>query len=203
MISHDLPVTLVEDIGRMSSVEHLSSFEEMKSQLITLLNTLSNTNASLHNRYYRQNANYSLIYSDNHDVHLDRTVWARDWWSKQEKQRIQRAFETHDVQGATMNRQAGNFQAAAHLATAARETSQVAASDQAKFIQRAQTQSLLRDAERSRGERQPGDNEQLILRLLQQVMTKEYRDGPPTKGIEVGVFVIQKTSQAVAADLTF
>jgi hypothetical protein len=199
MISSGLPVNLVEGIGRMAASQHLPSFEDMESRLRTFLNTLNNTGIVPHNRFHRQGADYSLMYSKPQEVLIDRSVWAKDWWNKQEKLRIQRAFETHDVQSATLTRQAGAFQASAHLATAHRETQQAAQSEQAKLIQRAHTQSLLRDAERSRGERQPGDNEQLILRLLQQVATKEYKDGPPTKGIEVSVFVIQKTHRTSSA----
>ncbi|KIW02561.1 uncharacterized protein PV09_06016 [Verruconis gallopava] len=194
MISHGLPVTLVEDVGRMTAIQHLLSFEDMKSQLQTFLNTLNN-GGTPSRRFHRPNDFYSLMYAQPQKVHLERDVWARDWWNKQEKLRIQRAFESHDVQSANVNRQVGVFQASAHLATARRETEQAAQSAQSKLIQRAQTQSLLRDAERTQGERQPGHNEEMILRLLQQVATKEYRDGPPTVGLEVGVFVIRKTAR--------
>jgi hypothetical protein len=188
MVSQSLPVTLIEDIGAMAAIRHLPYFDDMESQLKTFLNTLNNSGASLHSRFHRQNADYTLMYAKAQEVHLERAVWAQDWWNKQEKLRIQRAFETHDV-----HRQTGAFQASVQLATAERETQQAAQHNQAKLIQRAQTQSLLRNAEQTRGERQPGDNEQLILHLLQQIATKEYRDGPPTQGIEVGVFVIQKS----------
>jgi hypothetical protein len=197
MISHGLPVTLVEDIGNMVAIRHLYTFKDMEWRLKTFLNTLNNGGTSPHSSsFHRQGANYTLMYAQSQELQIERAVWAQDWWNKQEKLRIQRAFETHDVQSATMNRQAGAFQASAHLATATREAQQAARSHQEKLLQRAQTQSLLRDAERTRGERHPGDNEQLILRLLQQVATKEYKEGPPTTGIEVGVFVVQKTPRS-------
>lgn len=199
MISHDIPQDLAEAVGTMDAIANLPTFDDTTSHLRTLLNTLSNGGGSTPNRFRLHGASYELMYASAQEVHLDRAVWAKDWWTKQEKMRIQRAFETHDVQSATRTRQAGAFQVSEHLATATRETQQAAQSDQAKLIQRAQTQALLQEAERSRGERHPGDNEQMILRLMEQVATREYRHGPPGRGIEVGVFVIQKRPRSVVS----
>jgi len=192
MISHGLHVNLVQDIATMSAINQLPSFDEMEMRIKSFLNMLNNS-GSPHNRYHRQSAEYSVMYAQEKEVYLDRPVWAEDWWSKQEKQRVQRAFENHDFQSAMMTRQSQAREASVSLATATRETQQAAREDQSKLLQRAQTQSLLRDAERSRGQRQPGDNEQMILQLMKQLATKPYKNGPPEKGIEVGVFVIQKT----------
>ena len=193
MISHDLPQHLAEAVGKMDAMANLPTFDDMRSQLLTFLNTLSNGGGSTPNRF-RLQATYEMMYAAPQEVYLDREVWAKDWWTKQEKLRIQRTFEAHDVQSATRTRQAGAFSASEVVGTATREAQQAAWSDQMKAIQLAQTQAILRDAERSRGERQPGDNEHLILRLMEQVMTREYpsRTGTPEMGVEVGVFVIQK-----------
>jgi hypothetical protein len=190
MVEHDLPHNLATAVGSMSAIEALPTFAELVANLTTFLNTLNNNGTATPTRYrLHGNAQYTLVHSAAQDVLLDRSVWSKDWWNKQEKTRIQRAFETHDVQGARGVRQAGAFQASEHLATATRETQQA---DESKMIQRAATQSLLREAERSRGERHPGDNEQLILRLMEEVAGRKYKNGVPEKGVEVGVFVIQK-----------
>lgn len=192
MTMNDLPQNLAEAVGNMDAIANLPSFDDMRSQLRTFLNTLSNGGGSTPNRFRLQSSMYELMYASPQEVRLERSVWAKDWWTKQEKLRIQRAFEQHDVQSATRTRQAGAFQASEHLVTATLEAHHAAQHNQAQLIQRAQTQALLREAERSRGERNPGDNERLILRLMDEVKTKEYRNGPPESGIEVGVFVIQK-----------
>jgi hypothetical protein len=192
IISHDLPSHLAMAVGNMDAVADLPTFDDMKSQLQTFLNTLSNGGGSTPSRFRLHGATYDVVYAAPQEIRIDRAIWAKEWWTKQEKTRIQHVFESHDLQSTMFTRQAGAFEASEHLAIATKEAHQ--ATDQARLIQRAQTQALLREAERSRGQRHPGDNEQMILRLLEEVATKPYpeKTGPPKKGVEVGVFVIQK-----------
>jgi len=196
---YELPQHLVEAVGRMDAIPSLPTFEDMKSQLLTFLNTLSNGGGSTPNRFRLQGSTYELMHAAPELVPLDREVWAKDWWTKQEKLRIQRTFEAHDVQSATRTRQAGAFSAAEHVVMATLETQQAAQSNQGRLLHHAETQSLLREAERSRGERHPGNNEQMILNLMQEVISRRYRDGPPEVGVEVGVFVIQKRPRSTVS----
>jgi hypothetical protein len=202
--AHDLSTDILIDIGAMPAIHHLITFEDMKMRLSEFCRTLSGPISSTpHGRFNRAGTEYSIIHASKEEVMLDRDVWAKDWWNKQEKAKIQQAFQTHHIERAAssvgsksasvVNKAATN--AAAHVATARQETRDAAKTGNDQFLQRAaQTEGLIRAYERARGEKRPEDNEQLILELLHRVATRPYRFSPPTKGVEVGVFVIRKTT---------
>jgi hypothetical protein len=182
----------------MPAIGKLLSFEEMQSQMQEFCRCLSVDGGTPHGRYHRSGAEYSIIHAGTQEVVLDRDVWAGEWWNRQEKAKIQKAFEHHDVERAEMAKQKPRADASAQLATAAKETQDAAQRNNAKLLQRAKTQQLMRAYERARGEKQPEDNEMLILKLLKSVATKPYKESPPSCGVEVGVFVIQKTLRGSA-----
>lgn len=191
--THDLSIDLLQAIGSMPAIEKLLSFEEMQARLQEFCRSLSIDGCTPHGRYHAAGAAYTVVHAAPQCVTLTRQVWAEDWWAKQEKTKIQKAFENHDVHKA-----AGTLPGAVakrQLATAKKETQAAARPgvDNHVLLQRAKTQELMRAYERTRGEKRPDDNETLILKLLKDVATKPYSRGEPAHGIEVGVFVVQKT----------
>lgn len=190
--THDLSIDLLQAIGNMSAIEKLLSFEEMQARLQEFCRSLSVDGSTPHGRYHAAGATYTIVHAAPQFVPLSRTVWAEDWWAKQEKTKIQKAFENHDVHKAGT---IPGTDAQRQLATAKKETQAAARPgvDNHVLLQRAKTQELMRAYERTRGEKRPDDNEMLILKLLKDVATKPYPRGEPTKGVEVGVFVVQKT----------
>lgn len=79
---------LSESLGRMTSVERMMEFEEMKSRAQALCLELNSGAAHVQARLGRaQKSTFSLVYAAKHEVELERKVWA-DWWVRQEKQRI-------------------------------------------------------------------------------------------------------------------
>jgi hypothetical protein len=196
--THDLSTNILIDIGAMPALDQLITFDDMEARLREFCRALSGDATSTpHGRFNRSGTQYSIIHACKEEVLLERNVWAKDWWSRQEKAKIQQAFQTHHVEKPgilTGSKSAPpNAQAAAHVATARKETRDAARTGNDQLVQRAQTEGLMRAYERARGEKRPEDNEQLILELLQRVATKPYKTSPPSKGVEVGVFVIRKT----------
>lgn len=199
--TYDLSTNILIDIGAMTAIDKLLTYQEMLERLTEYLRGLSGGDRSTpHGRFSRAEVNYSIINSSRQEVKLDRDVWARDWWNKQEKGKIQKAFQDHHVERAALaaKKPAAASKASAHMAAAIKETREAAQAGTAQSgndlaVQRAKTEGLMRAYERARGEKRPEDNEQLILELLQRVATRPYRGPPPSKGVEVGVFVIRKT----------
>jgi hypothetical protein len=201
--AHSLSTDTLIDIGAMPATEKLVSFEEMTTQLEEFCRALGSGEGSStpHGRFHRQGTDYSIIHSSKQEVVLDRKVWARDWWNKQEKAKIQRAFQEHHIEraGPTSKPGTNTTQASSHLATASQETQSVAGSGNDLLLQRAKTEGLMRAYQKVRGEKRPEDNEQLILELLQRVATRPYKGESPARGVEVGVFIIRKSMRRPSA----
>jgi hypothetical protein len=198
--TYDLSTNILIDIGAMPALDQLITFDDMEARLREFCRVLSgDVTSTPHGRFNRSGTEYSIIHSSKEEVLLDRKVWAKDWWSRQEKTKIQQAFQTHhiDKSGALAGskNEPPTTKAAAHVAKAHQETRDAARTGNDQLLQRAKTEGLMRAYERARGEKRPEDNEQLILELLQRVATKPYKSSPPSKGVEVGVFVIRKTMQ--------
>lgn len=192
--AHDLSTNILIDIGHMVAIDKLLTFSDMTERLTEYLRSLSGGDRSTPvGRFSRFDANYSIVHSSAQEVKLDRDVWARDWWNKQEKAKIQQAFQDHHQEKSTIVGGKKTSKVTAQVAKAIQETKDAAQSGNDLALQRAKTEGLMRAYEKARGEKRPEDNEQLILELLQRVATRSYRGAPPEKGVEVGVFVIRKT----------
>jgi len=191
--AHDLSTNILVDIGAMAAIEILTTFEDMMSRLQEFCRGLSGGDG----RFHRLDTDYSIVSASKQEVLLDRDVWAQDWWNKQEKAKIQQAFQIHHVERAAIanNKSSAANKMSAQLARAQQEPRTVVQQTNDHAIHRAKTEGLMRAYERARGEKRPEDNEQLILELLQRVATRPYRGTPPTRGVEVGVFVIRKTKK--------
>jgi len=86
-VVNNLSVDLGAALGRMSAVEHLLGFEEMRSKINTLCNELSNQSRTLE-RFHGAQATFTLDFATKERVKLDKKVWAESWWVKQEKSRV-------------------------------------------------------------------------------------------------------------------
>merc|ERR1711981_60372 len=77
---YELPQHLVEAVGRMDAIPSLPTFEDMKSQLLTFLNTLSNGGGSTPNRFRLQGSTYELMHAAPELVYAGKSVvagWTR------------------------------------------------------------------------------------------------------------------------------
>ncbi|KAK3072348.1 hypothetical protein LTR53_006998 [Teratosphaeriaceae sp. CCFEE 6253] len=86
-VVHGLSSDLSLALGHMSAVDRLLEHHEMERMMARLCATLTQRSNSMQ-RFHGRRANLSLVYSAKKAVPLSREVWARDWWTKQEKPRV-------------------------------------------------------------------------------------------------------------------
>lgn len=133
----------------MTAIDRLLEHEQLERQITRLCARLTQRSTSMQ-RLHGRRANFSLVYAAKKEVSLSREVWARDWWTKQEKPRVREVITryAHEAQKKSSN----------------------------EYVDR------------------PATPAELIQHLLESVIKKPYQEGQePSKGIEVGVFVIKRS----------
>lgn len=86
-VVHDLSSDLGKAVGHMSSVEHLSEYDNLHAEMVRFCNRLSEGPSSLSVSPERR-ATYTIIHAAKEGIVLPREAWASDWWIKQEKSRV-------------------------------------------------------------------------------------------------------------------
>lgn len=86
---HGLSADLGADVGKMTAVDHMSSFENMTKKIAVLLRKL-NRGSSLG----RSNPKYTLVQSRRENVPVERDVW-KNWWVTQEAPRIREVMNRY------------------------------------------------------------------------------------------------------------
>ncbi|KAH0268356.1 hypothetical protein KCU91_g9459, partial [Aureobasidium melanogenum] len=76
-----------QQLGKMVAVDELPDHDMMKRKIMSLCSSLSQSSPGIR-RFQRLPTNFELLLSTTEEVMLDRKVWSRDWWAKQEKPRI-------------------------------------------------------------------------------------------------------------------
>ncbi|KAK3673316.1 hypothetical protein LTR78_006861 [Recurvomyces mirabilis] len=148
-VSHGLSSDMGKILGNMSAVDRLLEHKDLERSIARLCAILTTRSTGLHRLHGRQ-AEFTLEYSAKKEVQLSREVWARDWWTKQEKPRVREIVT--------------------------------------RYANEAQKKSSNEHIER------PATPAELIQQLLDGVVNKPYpEDEAPTRGIEVGVFVIRRS----------
>lgn len=148
-VVHGLSSDLSRSLGNMTAIDRLLEHEQLERQITRLCARLTQRSTSMQ-RLHGRRANFSLVYAAKKEVSLSREVWARDWWTKQEKPRVREVITryAHEAQKKSSN----------------------------EYVDR------------------PATPAELIQHLLESVIKKPYQEGQePSKGIEVGVFVIKRS----------
>ncbi|TKA34266.1 hypothetical protein B0A50_00246 [Salinomyces thailandicus] len=86
-VVHGLSFDLSRSLGNMLAADRLLEHDQLHRQIAKLCATLNQRSSSM-NRFHGRRAHFSLTYSGKKEVVLGREAWAKDWWTKQEKQRI-------------------------------------------------------------------------------------------------------------------
>lgn len=86
-IINGFSVDLGAQLARMEAVESMLTHEIMKRRIEQLCRSLNNRSGRL-DRFHGQQASFQLQHASEEEVYLDRDVWARNWWVKQEKPRV-------------------------------------------------------------------------------------------------------------------
>ena len=81
-------------VGSMAAVDQLPDHESLQHRIGMLCARLTQRASAAH-RSRGHLPNFSISYASKQYVRLSRDTWARDWWTKQEKQRIREAVTRH------------------------------------------------------------------------------------------------------------
>lgn len=103
-VVHGLSSDLSRMLGNMTAIERLLEHEQLEYQIKRLCAILTQRSTSMQ-RFHGRRANFSLVYAAKKEVPLSRDVWARDWWTKQEKPRVRDVVTryAHEAQKKSSN----------------------------------------------------------------------------------------------------
>lgn len=121
VVVHGLSTALCSSIGTMTAVEHLPHYDSMLLRMASLCDMLTTQQDTSARRFHGSRSTFSLSYAARHRVKLERGVWAREWWTKQEKNRIKQILDTHwrdnEARKSGFEHAGAGAGAAAHQAT--------------------------------------------------------------------------------------
>ncbi|RMZ12672.1 hypothetical protein D0862_02580 [Hortaea werneckii] len=86
-VVHGLSLDLSRSLGHMIAVDRMLEHDQLEHRIARLCALLTQRSTSIQ-RFHGSKATFSLTYSGKKEVLLTRDVWAKDWWTKQEKPRI-------------------------------------------------------------------------------------------------------------------
>lgn len=157
VVVNGLSAALCASIGSMRAVAEMLDHDHLHNRMQALCDRLTQQDTTAR-RFYGAPSTFSLSYSATQSVKLKRGVWAREWWTSQEKARIKQIL-------AGYSREADS-----------RRTSVTDA-----FSSHHATSSIV-----------------LLQNLLDGVSGRLEQAGeiPAGSGIEVGVFVIKRSSSS-------
>ena len=138
-VVHDLHSELGRSLGHMGAVNYLDEYHHLEARVRKFCRELCER-PDISNR----KAVYEVIHAAKEEVLLERSVWADDWWIKQEKPRVR------------------------DIITKYFRKSKILPSDEMSGAH-------------------------LIQEVLDGVSRREYHGEGPSKGVEVGVFIVKKT----------
>ncbi|KAK5133550.1 hypothetical protein LTR08_007589 [Meristemomyces frigidus] len=103
-VVHGLSTDLSRTLGNMCAVDRLLEHDQLEHQISQLCAMLSQRSTSMQ-RLHGNRAHFSLVHAGKKEVPLTREVWARDWWTKQEKPRVRDAVTryVHEAQKKCSN----------------------------------------------------------------------------------------------------
>jgi hypothetical protein len=148
-VVHDLSSDLGKDLGYMGAVNYLDEYDQLEANVRNFCDMLNGGKGGGSPRSASGTASrYDVIHASREDIMLERSVWAEDWWIKQEKPRVREVVSKY-------------FRKSKKLPTDTEMTSA-----------------------------------HLIQEVLEGVTSREYSNGEPKKGVELGVFVVKRSRLA-------
>lgn len=103
--ANGLSSELCQSLGSMPAVSLLPEHAELERKMKALCAHLTNRSATMA-RFHGSRATFNMVHSSTKEVPLDRQVWAKDWWTKQEKTRVTEVVmrNAQDAQTKSSNR---------------------------------------------------------------------------------------------------
>ena len=159
MVTEKLSYTLVDSLGKMPAVDEMMTFEDLDARIAAFCEQLSSTGRTPLSKFHSSSTTYTLIHNSRHNVTLDKSTWAGEWWIKQEKPRIREAIKTFFAKRREQNDNESPLFAGIELVE--------------KILNGVRDRRYPQEVTAESGQR---------------------KEKLPTAGIEIGVFVIQKSS---------
>jgi len=96
MVGDNLPYSLINELGHMPAVNELSTFEDMRARFEDFCQQLNTSQPTPLDKFHHTSATYSVIHASKQEVTLVREVWAKDWWTRQEKPRVRNLIKEYN-----------------------------------------------------------------------------------------------------------
>ena len=86
---------LASILGRMQSIDTLYPYDDLKSKMESLCERLSSRGKASRGRYHGQPTTFSVVYAAPKTIKLERKIWSREWWVRQEELRIRTSVKRY------------------------------------------------------------------------------------------------------------
>ncbi|KAF9697910.1 hypothetical protein EKO04_003997 [Ascochyta lentis] len=86
-VIHDLTSDLGKNLGSMTSVDYLDEYDQLAAHVERFCEKLNGSGSSRRS-LSNQQVTYEVVQASREEMLLERSVWADDWWIKQEKPRV-------------------------------------------------------------------------------------------------------------------
>ncbi|EME46253.1 hypothetical protein DOTSEDRAFT_86852 [Dothistroma septosporum NZE10] len=103
-VTNGLSSDLGRTLGTMAAANQLPDYDQMLRAISRFCTILTQRSSSME-RFYGRRTTFSLAHASKEEVVVKRAVWTKDWWAKQEKQRIRDAMSkyTQEAQKKSSN----------------------------------------------------------------------------------------------------
>lgn len=100
VVVHGLSSDLSRTLGRMVAVDQLPDHETLHRRVVSLCRRLTQQPTAAQ-RFSGRRPHFTVSHASRERVKLSREAWCRDWWTKQEKQRVRDAVKRYSQEAQT------------------------------------------------------------------------------------------------------
>lgn len=108
VVVHGVSTDLCMSLGNMTSVKHLPDYEALERRIVALCARLSQHDAAAQRLDGRRSV-FTLSYASKQSTRIPRRIWAREWWTKQEKTRLKDTINSHYRESQTRRSSVSEF----------------------------------------------------------------------------------------------
>jgi len=87
VVTHGFSSDLCLSLGAMPAANSLLEHSDLERRTKLLCTRLTQRSSQIE-RFHGRRARFELVYSQTQKVELSRRVWAKDWWTRQEKMHV-------------------------------------------------------------------------------------------------------------------
>lgn len=87
LVINNLSSELGTRLGTMAAAASLPDYDQLHRSMVALCSQLTQRSPTMQ-RFHDNQATFSLVHASKEEVFIDREIWLKEWWVKQEKPRI-------------------------------------------------------------------------------------------------------------------